>query len=159
MSTYSIKVANNSVLINTKAVSYKTDVATVGYSVSLSRTGSQGSRGSTITDVTQDPETGELLFYITDSAGITTVINAGPINSLTLNDLQDVEVSTIADGQTLLYQSGTYVPHTLTTTSISDIDNTNRAEGAVLVYDSLVSKYKATTKLENANTTILGGTF
>lgn len=42
---------------------------------------------------------------------------------------------------------------------IREIDMTNAQDGAVLLYDGSVNKFKSTTKINNPNTTILGGGF
>lgn len=153
MSNYTVSVVDNKLSIN---------VASVEYSVALSRTGPQGSKGDSITNITLDPSTDELIFEITDSAGNVSEINAGSIYAaINLDDLNDVETATIADGQIVIYQSSTqrYVPHTLTTTSLTDIDNTSKEDGALFIYDGASSKYKATTTVQNQNIQIIGGTF
>lgn len=42
---------------------------------------------------------------------------------------------------------------------IEEIDMTNASDGAVLLYDGGVSKFKATTTMNNQNTNIFGGIF
>ena len=42
---------------------------------------------------------------------------------------------------------------------IEGIDMTNATDGAVLLYDGGVSKFKATTTMNNQNTNIFGGIF
>ena len=153
MSEYRITTTNNQ---------YSISYEGVDYAVSLARVGSQGSQGNSITNITLDSSTDELIFEITDSAGQTTEINAGSLSaSLELADLSDTEVTSIADGQILIYQASdqTYRPHTLTTTSLTDVDNTGKTDGAVFVYDGASSKYKATTRVQNQNTEVIGGTF
>ena len=162
MSSYKVSVSGDKILVNTTSTSYTTRVAPVEYSVALSRTGSQGSKGDSITNITLDSTTDELIFEITDSAGNISEINAGSIAaSLDFDDLNDVDATTIADGQIVIYQSSTqtYIPHTLTTTSLTDVDNTGKADGALFIYDGISAKYKATTKVENQNTQVIGGTF
>jgi hypothetical protein len=44
-------------------------------------------------------------------------------------------------------------------TQIKEIDTTNAQDGAVLLYDGNVNQFKSTTKINNPNTTILGGGF
>jgi len=162
MSSYKVSVSGDKILVNTTSTSYTTRVAPVEYSVALSRTGSQGSKGDSITNITLDSTTDELIFEITDSAGNISEINAGSIAaSLDFDDLNDVDATTIADGQIVIYQSSTqtYIPHTLTTTSLTDVDNTGKADGALFIYDGISAKYKATTKVENQDTQVIGGTF
>lgn len=162
MSDYRVSVSGDKIIVNTTTTSHTTKITPVEYSVSLSRTGSQGSRGDSITAITMNPVSDELIFQITDSAGNVSEINAGSIAaSLDFDDLNDVDTTTIADGQIVIYQSGTqtYVPHTLRTTSLFDVDNTGKADGAVFVYDGTTAKYKATRRIENQNTEVIGGTF
>jgi len=82
-------------------------------------------------------------------------------NNIPLNDLKDVDTTNIIDNQVIQYKAATstYVPHTLTTSSMSDVDNTNREEGALLIFDDNSSKYKSTTQINNANITLIGGSF
>ena len=153
MSEYRITTTNNQ---------YSISYEGIDYAVSLARVGSQGSQGNSITNITLDSSTDELIFEITDSAGNVSTINAGSIASaLNLDDINDVNTTTIADGQIIMYQSSTqtYIPHTLTTTSLTDVDNTGKTDGAVFVYDGASSKYKATTRVQNQNTEVIGGTF
>lgn len=42
---------------------------------------------------------------------------------------------------------------------IEGLDMTNATDGAVLLYDGSVSKFKATTTMDNQNTKITGGIF
>lgn len=82
-------------------------------------------------------------------------------NSLNLADLNDMDTEGITDGQTIVYNVAeqAYVPHTLTTKSLADIDDTDEADGAVLLYDGISEQYKSTQRMDNANTQIIGGTF
>lgn len=153
MSNYTVSVVDNKISIN---------VTPVEYSVALSRTGSQGSKGDSITNITLDSTTDELIFEITDSLGNVSEINAGIILSVSnINDLNDVNTDTIEDGQVIAYQASTasYIPHTLTTTSLVDIDNTGKEDGALFIFDSNTSKYKATTTVQNQNIQIIGGAY
>ena len=49
--------------------------------------------------------------------------------------------------------------HSFVTSNLSDVDNTNRSDGAVLVFSDASSKYEATTTVGNENTVLHGGTF
>lgn len=49
--------------------------------------------------------------------------------------------------------------HSFTTTDLSDIDNTARSDGSVLVYNGTTSKYVATNAIENDNIVIKGGNY
>ena len=72
----------------------------------------------------------------------------------TLDQLSDVSDTAAVDGETVLFNSGTHswVTRKITTSDIGDIDNTNKADGAVLVYSGTSSKYEA-------NIAVIGGTF
>lgn len=49
--------------------------------------------------------------------------------------------------------------HTFATSDLSDVDNTGRSDGAVLVFSDASSKYEATTTIDNTNTVISGGNY
>ncbi len=153
MSTYRVTVSNNDISISTSPVSY---------AIALSRTGSQGIKGDSVSSVALN-ENNDLIITVSSSSGeVVETFNLGTLGaSITLDELQDINTTGITSGQVIQYESetSTYVPHTLTTGSMTDIDNTNRADGALLLYDGASTKYKATNKLNNANTTILGGAF
>jgi hypothetical protein len=66
------------------------------------------------------------------------------------------------DEQILRYdeENTQWTTHTLTTTSLSDIDNTNRTDGSMLIYSTNSSKYEATNTIGATGTvTLNGGTF
>lgn len=129
------------------------------YNISLSRTGAQGSRGHSVTNASV--ESGNLILEISDSAGnVIENLNAGSFVDLvemgTIAEITDLE-----DGDTVIYseENSRWQNHKLTTSSISDIDNTNKTDGALLMYNGSSEKYTATTDIANSNTTISGGTF
>lgn len=69
------------------------------------------------------------------------------------------DVSSHSEGDGLIFNAtNTLVPHTFTTTSLSDIDNTNKQNGSVLLYSTSASKYVATNTIQD-NMAIIGGTF
>jgi len=77
----------------------------------------------------------------------------------TFQELTDVNVSTASVGDGIILDSdNTWVPHTFSTTSLSDIDNTNRQDGSLLIYNNTSQKYTASNIIED-NMTIKGGTF
>jgi hypothetical protein len=78
-----------------------------------------------------------------------------------LSGLSDVLVTTPQEGDALLFDSasGDFQNYQLTTSRMSDIDNTNRADGSVLVYNGTATKYVATNSIDNGNLTIKGGSF
>ena len=78
-----------------------------------------------------------------------------------MRDLVDVETFGAADDEFLQYDAAQdlWLPHTLTTTSLIDVDNTGKADGAVLVYNGTSSKYEATRQVANQNLFIKGGSY
>jgi len=132
------------------------------HTVSLSRTGVQGTKGDSITAATVDANN-RLLLTMTNAAGaVVATLDAGTVNNgFDLNDLGDLTLTSTTDGQILRYDSSAsaFVNHTFTTSDVSDIDNTAVTDGAVLVYNGTSSKYTATTSIENANTFLKGGSY
>jgi uncharacterized protein YjiK len=151
--SYTTTVSNNSVTLT---------LTNPAHTLSLSRTGGQGTKGDSVTDVTINANS-ELVVTISNAAGsVVETINAGNLfQSLNLVDIADVIITNIQDGEYIAYDSSDqkYKNHTLTTTKITDIDNTNKTDGAILIYNGSSSKYAATTNIDNANTAIIGGTF
>lgn len=140
--------------------SYNMTVEPVEYTMSLSRTGGQGSKGDSVTNV--ELRGSEIFATITRADGTTYEINVGDLNSqFDIDNLSDFTVTTPVDGDVLLYDStdSQWKNHQLTTSKVLDIDNTGKEEGAVLVYDNATSKYKATTRIEKQETLIIGGSF
>jgi len=84
----------------------------------------------------------------------------GAIPKVFLNDLQDIDLTGAVDGDGLRYEatSNEWKPHTFSTSSLSDIDNSTRANGSLLIYDNSSTKYVASNSIED-NMTIKGGTF
>jgi len=151
--SYTTTVSNNNISIS---------VSNTENSISLSRTGGQGAKGDSVDRIYFDSEK-NLLVDIVNSAGtLIETINAGSLKErIDLIDLLDVDYSSVADGEFIVYEAGTqkFTTHTFTTTSVSDIDNTNKTDGALLVYNGTTNKYTATTEIENPNTSIIGGSF
>jgi len=136
------------------------------YKLNLARTGGQGSKGDSITNAVIDSNN-DLIITISDGAGnVVSTLNAGNIaasldNTIAINGLTDVTITAVQDNDVLQYDTATskFVNHQLTTSKISDIDNTNLADGALYVYDGTTNKHVATTDINNSNTTITGGSF
>jgi len=139
---------------------YNLSVTTQAHNVSLSRTGGQGAKGDSVSGSSINND-GELLLTISDGAGnFKETINAGSVNSgFQLSDLNDMQLTNETTGQILRFNGTNFVNHTLTTTNVSDIDNTGKTDGALLIYDGSSSKYKATVDIDNANTFLKGGTY
>jgi hypothetical protein len=160
--SYKTSISNNSVTITLSSNKHKTNVQNVDHKISLSRTGGQGAKGDSVSRVYINSES-DLIVEISNGVGdLIETINAGNIFAdADLGELNDVLITDVQDGDIIRYEAETqtYVNHRLTTTSVSDIDNTNRADGSVLVYNGTTQKYTATNTIENENTTVLGGTF
>ena len=147
-------------------MNYIMNIDSQDYNISLARTGGQGSKGDSITAANISADN-DLLLTISDSAGnVTEVINAGSLTpSLdevhSINAMNDVTITAVTDGDILQYDGATsqFVNHALTTSKISDVDNTNLADGAMYVYNGTTNKHTATTQISNSNTTITGGSF
>ena len=95
-----------------------------------------------------------------DTTSIKAKIDTTP-GSRSLNSLSDTSIQTSTDGDIIIYNDETakWEGHQLTTSKVLDIDNTNKQDGALLVYTSSNQKYTATNVLNNQNTQINGGSF
>jgi len=152
MSKYNVTIGQNNI---------KLGLSTTKYNVSLSRAGGQGAKGDSITDVYIDNY--QLKFEVSNSAGeVVETITAGNFdNFFSLDGNSDVTLTTVGEGDVLQYDlaSSQFKNHKLTTTRILDVDNTNKEDGAVLVYDDTAQKYQATNRIEKETTHIIGGSF
>jgi hypothetical protein len=133
------------------------------YKINLARTGGQGSKGDTISNAVIDSN-GDLLITVSDSTGaVVNTINAGSVQAAIagLGSLPDVTITSVQNSDILQYDSNTskFVNHSLTTSKIADVDNTNLADGSLYVYNGTTNKHTATTQINNSNTTIIGGSF
>jgi dipeptidyl aminopeptidase/acylaminoacyl peptidase len=156
MSQYNVTVSNNNINITATPVEH---------SISLSRTGGQGTQGNSISNAVVNASN-ELIITIVDSGNnVVNTINAGVIDtdgsSIELDTLLDVDATAPADGDALHYETTTsrWTTRKTSTDDISDIDNAGKTEGAVLLYDAASSKYKSTRLLNSSGTQIIGGTF
>jgi len=153
MTDYTTKLGNNKLTVKKEEVEYK---------VSLSRVGPQGSQGLSVTRAYFDSDN-HLKFEISDGTGaVVNILDAGDIDTnFDINDLEMFNIEGIQDGDGLRYDNSTntFTSHSFSTSSLADVDNTNKSDGSVLVYSGTSSKYVATNNLNNANTTITGGSF
>jgi dipeptidyl aminopeptidase/acylaminoacyl peptidase len=156
MSQYSVTVSNNNINITATPVEH---------SISLSRTGGQGTQGNSISNAVVNASN-ELIITVVDSGNnVVNTINAGVIDTdgsaIALDTLLDVDATAPADGDALHYETTTsrWTTRKTSTDDISDIDNAGKTEGAVLLYDASTSKYKSTRFLNSNGTQIIGGTF
>ena len=145
---------------------YILNVDAQDYNIQLARTGGQGSKGNSVTNAVIDSNH-NLIITVSDSTGnVIETINAGNITPsleevTSINAMTDVTITAVADGDILQYDASVnnFVNHSLTTSRISDVDNTNLADGAMYVYNGTTNKHTATTQISNSNTTITGGSF
>ena len=144
--------------LTTKKISISLD--TQNFEVKLARTGGQGSKGDSVTAARI--ENGEFIFTVTRADSTTYDINAGSASgSYSLAEMGDVTLTTRADNDVIIYNEETsqFENHQLTTARISNIDETNKEDGAVLVYDNSSGKYQATNRIEKNTTNIIGGSY
>lgn len=94
-------------------------------------------------------------------AGIASTGGSGGGGAQVLNDLADVNLTSLAEADIIGYDAGSskFVNYALTTAKVANIDENALADGALLVYDGPSSKYIATVTLDNPNTIISGGVF
>jgi hypothetical protein len=153
MSTYKTTVTGNDVKIT---------LAKTDHTLSLSRTGGQGAKGDSVGTITIN-SSNELVVTIVNGAGQTIeTINAGSVfSNSSLAQLADVTLTTLANGDVILYDSSssTFKNYSLTTSRLTDIDNSGKSDGAVLVYDNALGKYISTNQLNNGNTFLIGGSY
>jgi len=152
MSSYTTTIDNNS---------FSLTIDKQEHTLSLSRTGGQGSKGDSVTNAVINSDA-DLIITITRADGTTYEVNAGNLEAtIDLGDLGDFEIVNAQEGDALIFDSvdSKFKNHALTTSKVLDIDNTGKEEGAVLVYDNASSKYKATTRIEKRETLIIGGSF
>ena len=83
----------------------------------------------------------------------------GDITESVLSDLSNVDLTGASIGDGIVLDSdNNWVPHTFSTTSLADIDNSNQENGSILIFSDTTEKYTASNTIEN-NMTIKGGTF
>ena len=139
---------------------YTMTVEQPSFVMSLSRTGGQGSKGDSLTNI--QLVGAEVIATITRADGTTYDINAGSLDSqFDLDNLSDFTITNVQDGDIVQYNSTTsqFENHQLTTSKLTDVDNTNKEDGAILVYDNTAQKYQATNRIEKQTTHIIGGSF
>jgi len=151
MSKYTTTVDNNNITLT---------IDKQEHTLSLSRTGGQGSKGDSLTNI--QLVDAEVIATITKADGTTYDINAGSLdNEFDIDNLSDFTISNVQDGDIVQYNSTTsqFENHQFTTSKLTDLDNTNKEDGAVLVYDETAQKYQATNRIEKQTTYIIGGSF
>lgn len=139
------------------ANTYNVSINTFTNNVIVATAGQQGPRGDSISNVYL---VGGVIFVdVTDASGnYTTTYEVG---SLSLDPDFWPNVTAPQEGDILQYNStsNTFTNHQLTTSRVLDIDNTNKQDGAMLIYKGSTSKYTATTNLDSTNLALIGGTY
>ena len=100
--------------------------------------------------------------FETSSTQTTQVSSSSPTSgSAELRDLTDVETFGAQAQNVLRYDDveSQWLPHTLTTTSLADVDNTSVSDGSVFLYNGSAQKYVATNDVANQNLFIRGGSY
>jgi hypothetical protein len=161
--TYKLSTKGNKLEVSLNKTEVVTKVEKNEYAVSLARTGGQGTRGTSISNVYIDANKNLMVETIT-ADGVVSTINAGSISAAeqySLSELLDVNLEDLQDGDVIIYNDAVneFRNYQLTTAKVVDIDNSNKADGALLVYNGTNDKYTATTTLQNPNTIITGGHF
>lgn len=135
---------------------YTVSVSGSSASVVVSGVGQQGPVGDSISNAYIDSNYNLHLIVVDASGNQVADINAGFV----AGDFVPTVIDPV-EGDIIQYDSNTsaFVNHPLTTSRILDIDNTNKQDGAVLVYNGTTSKYISTTTLDNPNTIINGGSY
>lgn len=151
--TYNITISPNSVeLVSATANTYNISINTYTTNVAVASSGQQGPRGDSVSNAYID--SGSLYIVVTDASGnYSNTILAGSVVGNFNPVITDPVVGDIIQYTT----NNTFVNYSLTTSRILDIDNTNKQDGALLVYSG--NSYKATTQINNANTAVIGGTY
>lgn len=142
MAKYSVTVSNTDIVVDT------------------SRVGGQGSKGDSISAVSFVD--GQLEVDLTTSSGFPVETYSFDIfEGSSLVNLGDVDFFELQDKDVILYNAAeqNFTNHRFTTSSLTDVDNTNRQDGSMLVYSGVTSKYTATTIINNNNINIIGGDF
>lgn len=159
--TYKLSTKGNKLEVSLATNKLVTEVNKLEYAVSLSRTGGQGTKGDTISNVYVDANQ-HLIVQTTNSLGVVTSFDAGDVEAdINLDHLEDVIFTNIQEADIIAYDATTQVfrNYQLTTSRMLDIDNNDRTDGSLLVFKENDNKYVATSLLNNPNTIITGGTF
>jgi hypothetical protein len=159
--TYKLSTKGNKLEISLVKNELVTEVEKLEYSVALARTGGQGSKGDTISNVYVD-EDQHLIVETTNSAGVVTTFDAGDVEaSISLEHLDDVTFTNLQNADYIAYHlpTQTFRNYQLTTSRMLDVNNNDRTDGSLLVFKDTDNKYVATSVLNNPNTIITGGNF
>jgi hypothetical protein len=159
--TYKLSTKGNKLELSLTKNELVTEVDKLEYTVSLARTGGQGSKGDTISNVYVDANQ-HLIVQTVNSAGVTTTIDAGDVEAeINLDHLEDVIFNNLQNADYIAYDlpTQTFRNYQLTTSRMVDVNNDDRTDGSLLVFKETDNKYVATNVLNNPNTIITGGNF
>jgi len=159
--SYRTELTKNEIKISFENPQFKTGVEPIEYNVSLSRTGTQGTKGDSISNVYVDTNK-NLVVEVSNSAGTVIETYSEALSELLrIIDLKDVSYETREDGDILIYDEeiSAFTTHRFTTSNLRDVDDSARADGSILIFNGTAQKYKASLNIDNENFSIIGGTF
>lgn len=159
--SYRTTLTQNEVKISFENPQFKTGVEPIEYNVSLSRTGTQGAKGDSVSDVYVDTNK-NLIIEVSNAAGTVIETYSEALSELLgIIDLTDVSYETKEDGDILVYDQeiSAFTTHKFKTSNLRDVDDSARADGSILIFNGTSQKYKASQSIDNENFSIIGGTF
>ena len=153
MSRYTTTVDNNNISLT---------IDKQEHTLSLSRTGGQGSKGDSVSNVVIDSNS-DLIITIVKADGTTYDINAGNLEStIDLGDLADFEIVNEQQGDLLVYDStaGKFKNHQLTTSRVLQHYNastmTRRTKNINIVSEDLLLVHPKDAEKRDLNTGDIG---
>jgi len=166
--TYKVTAKNDKISINVTTTDNNVNIVSPNHSVSLSRTGGQGAKGDSITDVYVTE--GILYVEVSNSAGdVVDTINAGDFSeiiraNIVVGNLSDVTISGLSTDQILRYNSvsGDWENYSLTDDFYTETEVDSLLSGKSDVGHTHDDRYYTETEVnsllagkENADATIL----
>lgn len=159
--SYRTTLTQNEIKISFENPQFKTGVEPIEYNVSLSRTGTQGAKGDSVSNVYVDTNK-NLIIEVSNSAGTVIETYSEALSELlSLNDLTNVNYQEFNDGDILMYEEeiSAFTTHSFTTSNLRNVDDSARADGSILIFNGAQQKYEASRSIDNENFNIIGGTF
>jgi hypothetical protein len=159
---YSVSVNSDKIVVEAKNTDYVINVDSVDYDVSLSRTGGQGSKGDSVSNVYLNLDN-HLIIVITDSSGaVVEEIDVGNIDvnvNLGIGELNDVSINFLGSGYFLVYNStaNRWESKEVKVADLADVEVTTYTENDVLLYNNTTNKFNnhklTTAKISNIDET------
>lgn len=144
--SYKVTVSNNNISVNTTSTTNTVKVEPVNLSVSLSRTGGQGSKGDSISSIYMSD--GILYATISNSAGdVISTETIGDVaaivgTEISIGELNNVTITSANESDILKYDAATQTwvneafAHTHPMAEISDVNLTGLQNGDILAYNT-----------------------